>query len=146
MLDLIIQGMKENWLIVGLSLFMLVAGTIAAYRKFGLKRVLLGKKNDDRELVYRREDNSIIWKDTSKTWSIIMTGGMGFFTMFLIIMILILSFVYAMDIRSTRINDELLCQAFGTTQPTEEQMEDYYAEERIDLEFEGLEIEGDIKT
>jgi len=140
MIEIILQGIKDNWLIVGLSLFMLVAGTIAAYRKFGLKRVLLGKKNDDRELVYRRQDNSIIWKDTLKTWSIILTGGMGFFTVFLIIMILILSFVYAVDMNATRSNDELLCQAFGTTEPTPEQVEEYYAEngiisERLDREY-----------
>ena len=84
MIETIIQGIKENWLIVGLSIFMLIGGTIAAYKKFGIRRVLLGKSHDDRELVYRREDNSIIWKDTLKTWSIILTGGMGFLTTFLI--------------------------------------------------------------
>lgn len=140
MIEIILQGIKENWLIVGLSLFLLVGGTIAAYRKFGLKRVLLGKKNEDRELVYRKENGSIMWKETLKTWSIILTGGMGFFTVFLIIMILILSFVYAMDMRSTRTNDELLCQAFGTTQPTEEQMEEYYAIERGEIDLENLEL------
>ncbi len=140
MIELIIQGMKDNWLIVSLSLFMLVGGTIMAYKKFGLKRVLLGKKNDDRELVYRNEDGSIIWKDTLKTWSIILTGGMGFFTVFLIIMILILSFVYAVDMRNTRTNDEMLCQAFGTTQPTESQMEDYYAEQRGDMNLNNVNV------
>lgn len=140
MIDLILQGIKDNWLIVGLSLFMLVAGTVAAYRKFGLKRVLLGKRNDDRDLVYRREDGSIVWKDTLTTWSIILTGGMGFFTVFLIAMIILLSFVYAMDMNATRTNDELLCQAFGTTEPTEQQLEDYYAEERGEVDLENISV------
>lgn len=140
MIETITKGIIDNWVIVGLSLFMLIGGTISAYKKFGLKRVLLGKKNDNRELVYRREDNSIIWKDTLKTWGIIITGGMGLFTMFLIIMILVLSAVYAMDIKATRTNDELLCQAFGTTQPTEQQMEDYYARERGEFNIDDIKI------
>lgn len=134
MIELIIQGMKDNWVIVGLSLFMLVAGTITAYKKFGLKRILLGKSNDHRELVYRRGDESIMWKETLKTWKIILTGGMSLLTVFLIMMLLILSAVYAIDIKSTRINDEKLCRAFGTTEPSQEQMEAYYGMGEINLE------------
>ncbi len=134
MIEVIIEGVIENWYIVLASLFMLVGGTIAAYRKFGLKRVLLGKTNEDRELVYRREDESIVWKETLKTWRLILTGGMSLFTLFLIFMILILSAVYAIDIKATRVNDELLCREFGTVSPTQEQMEVYYGVREVSIE------------
>ncbi len=130
MWDRILAGIIENWFLVALSLLMLVGGTAAAYKKFGLKRVLLGKKNDDRELIYRRQDESIEWKETLKTWWIILTGGMSLLTLFLLTMVLVLAFVYAVDMSSTRTNDELLCREFGTTQPSQEQMEDYYASKR----------------
>ena len=142
MIEAITQGIIENWMMVGVSLFMLIGGTIAAYRKFGLKRVLLGKTNEDRELVYRREDESIIWKETLKTWRLILTGGMSLFTLFLMFMILILSAVYAVDIKATRINDELLCKEFGTVSPTQDQMEIYYGAKKVDINniiFEGAE-------
>ncbi len=130
MIEIIIQGIKDNLVIVLISLAMLIFGTLAAYKKFGIRRVLLGKRHDNRELVYRKQDNSIEWKETLKTWKIILTGGMSFLTIFLIMMILVLSVVYAVDMRSTRTNDELLCREFGTTNPEQEQMEEYYAEQR----------------
>jgi len=121
-----VNGIFENWFIVLVSFVMLVVGTVAAYKKHGLKRVLLGKNNDSRELVYKRTDGSIIWSSTLKTWGIIFTGGMSLLSLFLLVMLLVLSFVYQHDIAATRHNDELLCQTFGTINPSQEQLEEYY--------------------
>lgn len=130
MIETIIEGMMNNWMIVGFSFFALVFGTWAAYRKHGLKRVLLGKTNDDRELIYKKENGDIIWGKTLKSWKIIVMGGMSLLTVFLLIMVLVLSFVYGMDMRATRVNDEIFCREFGTVNPTETELENYYAEER----------------
>ena len=125
MIDRIISGIMSNWIIVTISFALLVGGTIAAYQKYGIKRVLLGKKNDNRQLVYRRGDGSVVWGETLKTWQIILTGGMSILTLFLIFMLLALSFIYQHDIQATRENDEKLCQEFGTVFPTKEQVEAY---------------------
>jgi hypothetical protein len=148
MIETIIAGVKENLFLVGFSLLMLIGGTIASYKKFGLKRVLLGKKHDHRELIYRRKDNSIIWKETLISWKIILTGGMSLLTIFLIIMLLSLSFIYKHDIQATRENNYKLCQAFGTTEPTPDQLENYYGEpglleENLKLDLEEIYNEGD---
>jgi len=111
--------------IVTISLFLLIFGTIQAYRKFGLKRVLLGKKNDNRELIYRTKNNEINWKQTLKSWKIILTGGMDLLTIFLVIILLILSFAYSNDIKTIKNNDYKLCNIFGTTNPTTTQLTNY---------------------
>lgn len=130
MIETIINGIIQNWLLVTLSFLMLVLGTYAAYKKYGLKRVLLGKSFDDRELIYTKFDDSIDWKPTLKSWKIILTGGMSTLTIFLLIMILALSFFYARDLRSQIENDEMFCKEFGTVKPTQEQLEEYYRKER----------------
>ena len=141
MIDRIIAGIIENWFLVGLSFFLLVAGTITAYRKFGIKRVLLGKKNDQRELIYREDDGSIIWRPTLKTWQIILTGGMNLLTVFLLIMLLALSFIYQHDIQASRDNDELLCKTFGTVNPSQEQLEDFYGiDNNEDINFSEIKL------
>lgn len=91
---------------------LIVAVTIQTYKKFGLKRVLLGKRYDNRELVYRT-NGKIDWKSTLKSWRIIVTGGMDTLTVFLIILLLLLSYMYIRDINATKINDDKLCRAFG---------------------------------
>lgn len=118
MKEQIIQGIINNIWMVGFSLLLLVGGTFQAWRKFGLKRVLLGKKNEHRELVYKRESGSIKWRETLGTWFIIFTGGMNVLSLFLLLILIILSFVYQHDIQATRSNDEKLCQEFGTIYPT----------------------------
>lgn len=130
MIERIIAGIIENWLLVTVSFLMLVVGTATAYKRYGLKRVLLGKKNDNRELIYRSNSGKIIWTSTAKTWIIILTGGMKALTLFLLIMLLALAFIYQHDIQATRDNDNLLCEEFGTIYPTQEQIEVYYG--RID--------------
>jgi hypothetical protein len=91
---------------------LIIAVTIQTYKKFGLKRVLLGKRNDNRELIYRT-NGKIDWKPTLKSWKIIVTGGMDTLTVFLIILLLLLSYMYIRDINTTKMNDEKLCRAFG---------------------------------
>ena len=124
-LSQISTGILDNWLIVSFSLFLLLFGTIIAYQRFGIKRVLLGKKNDDRDLIYFTDNNRIDWLPTFKTWFIILTGGMSLLSIFLLILILLLSFFYVTDINSTRQNDEILCQTFGTVFPSESQLSSY---------------------
>lgn len=125
-MNIIIEGIKNNLFIVIISLLMLVGGTLMAYRKFGIKRVLLGKRYDHRELVYKNEDNTIQWKETLRTWKIILTGGMSLLSIFLLIMLLSLAFIYSHDIKATRDNDELLCKTFGTINPNQDQLDEYY--------------------
>lgn len=124
----IISGIILNKEIVGLCFLLLIVGTIVAYKKHGLKRVLLGKKHDSRELIYYKE-NKIEWKPTLTSWKIILTGGMDILTLFLILILIILSFLYAHDIESTKSNDNLLCMQFGTIYPTEEQLDRYNAQQ-----------------
>lgn len=99
---------------------LIIAVTIQTYRKFGIKRVLLGKKHDDRELIYRT-NGKIDWKPTLKSWKIIVTGGMDTLTIFLIILLLLLSYMYVRDINATRVNDDKLCKAFGRVLGVSEQ-------------------------
>lgn len=93
-------------------LVVIVMSTIVTYQKFGIKRVLLGKKHDSRELIYYNE-NGIDWKPTLRSWKIIVTGGMDTLTIFLLILIITLSFIYSHDMTATRLNDDKLCKAFG---------------------------------
>lgn len=125
MIEIVIEGIKSNWEMVLASFVMLVAGTIITYHKFGIKRVLLGKHNDHRELVYYDEQGKILLKPTLNTWKIILTGGMNTLSLFLIIMMLFLSYSYYHDLKAIRENDEEYCQTFGTVFPTEEQIERY---------------------
>lgn len=140
-IDQIIAGIIENWMIVGISLLMLVGGTLAAYQKHGLKRVLLGKRHDGRELIYR-VDGRIDWKPTLDSWLIIITGGMSLLSVFLIMMLLALSFIYQYDMKSTRDNDELLCKTFGTTIPTTDQLEEFYENNENRLETSSINFSG----
>lgn len=113
-----------DMIIILASLAMLIMGTLIAYKKFGLKRVLLGKTNDHLELIYYN-NGKISWKPTLKSWKIILTGGMSLLSIFLLIMLLILAGLYAKDINAQKQNDEIFCQKYGTVYPTEEQLKDY---------------------
>ena len=155
MINQIINGIIQNWFIVLLSFLMLMGGTFRAWQLHGWKRVLLGKRFEHRELIYRRGDNSVSWKPTLQSWKIILTGGMSILTIFLLLMLLVLSFVYAHDIQATRDNDFKLCEIFGTTQPTQEQLDLFYNKNsytyELDLDLKNLDfpiniVSGDNET
>ena len=128
MIEQILLGIKENIVLVGISLLMLIAGTIAAFKKHGIKRVLLGKSNEHLELIYKKDNGNIEWKKSIKVWLIIITGGMNILAVFLLILILFLAYAYQHDIKATRSNDDKLCKELGTVYVSNDQLEEYYAE------------------